>query len=153
MDWFRESTSDPTILALTLAGGNADKASTSSQSLDALIAEPESCSNAPSTDPDASMMERALCPWEWRLNRDEAREPKLISEAKCLCRRSRGQGAVADCVPIQREFPVLRRVYCDEHGNYQYVKSYETITVGCHSVMPRMSRAASAPWLLRPKEV
>lgn len=147
MEWFRESTSDPTML--TIVAQNPMKKS-STQQFDALMTEPDACSKSPSTSPDADTMDRALCPWEWKLNRDDSREPKLISEARCSCRRSRGPVA-ADCVPIEREFPVLRRVQCDENGNYQYRKSYQTITVGCHSVMPRTSRAAPLQWMLKSK--
>lgn len=66
---------------------------------------------------------RSLCPWEWRVNRDEEREPKLISEAVCLCRSARAiPGAL--CVPIRREFPVLKRVYCDRDRYVQLLSHH-----------------------------
>src|SRR3569832_2149495 len=75
------------------------------------------------------------------VNRDDERQPKLISEARCICHRARGNvGAL--CAPIQREMPVLRRLSCDAStGKYEYIRGYHTITVGCHSVVPRQRRA------------
>lgn len=102
---------------------------------------------------------------------DETREPKMISEAVCLCRRSRGASG-AFCLPIKREVtcralpfpedstftvtalsscsridlqvPVLRRVSCDtETGHWRYERASLSITVGCHSVLPRTQRATA----------
>lgn len=136
MEWYQESASK--------RSETADQRSRSKW--DRLRMEPEICRLEPSVDTDSDIMERALCPWEWKLNRDENREPKIISEAHCSCRRSRGSSS-ADCIQIQREFPVLKRVRCnDDNNSFQYLKTYETITVGCHSVMPRIRRSVPS-WL------
>uniref|UniRef100_A0A0M3IJ72 Interleukin-17 n=1 Tax=Ascaris lumbricoides TaxID=6252 RepID=A0A0M3IJ72_ASCLU len=77
----------------------------------------------------------------FRLNHDENREPKVLSEAYCLCRKSRGSSG-ALCMPIKRDIAVMKRILCDPTtGRYEYVRSLHTITVGCHSVLPRTQRA------------
>ncbi|CAJ0946298.1 unnamed protein product, partial [Mesorhabditis belari] len=99
------------------------------------------CEGTPDTGTDSSVMQRSLCPWQWRVNYDEAREPKIISEAHCICRRSRG-GSVAFCLPIKREVPILRRAACDPvTGRWEYARATIPVTVGCHSVLPRSARA------------
>ncbi|PAV57486.1 hypothetical protein WR25_23613 [Diploscapter pachys] len=52
------------------------------------VEEPKICSSSPHTEGDTSIMQRALCPWEARVNYEEARHPHIISEAMCLCRRN-----------------------------------------------------------------
>uniref|UniRef100_A0A8R1E5C1 Uncharacterized protein n=2 Tax=Caenorhabditis japonica TaxID=281687 RepID=A0A8R1E5C1_CAEJA len=104
--------------------------------------EPEICAKSPKVDGSSTVMERALCPWETRVNYQESREPKLIAESVCLCRKSRGSTG-AFCLPIVRKVPVLRRVSCDRTTNlWNYVRSTELVIVGCHSVLPRTQRAA-----------
>ncbi|CAA98268.2 Interleukin-17 [Caenorhabditis elegans] len=104
--------------------------------------EPEICEKSPKADGVTTIMERALCPWDSRVNYQESREPKLIAESVCLCRKSRGSTG-AFCMPIVRKVPILRRVSCDRStGLWNYVRSTELITVGCHSVLPRTQRAA-----------
>lgn len=160
MTWFKESTVN-TDHQLDVADEDWQRAST----MDALrVEEPPICDRLPDTSADSTIMQRSLCPWEWRsvdlfchlassaslsltdvncrINRDENREPKLLSEAFCICRKSRGStGAL--CMPIRREMPVLKRVLCDERtGRYEYVRAVQIVTVGCHSVLPRTERAA-----------
>ncbi|KAK6012680.1 hypothetical protein OSTOST_22147, partial [Ostertagia ostertagi] len=65
-------------------------------------AEPPICSRSPRAEGDTTVMQRAMCPWESRVDFDETREPKIVSEAVCLCRRSRGATG-AFCLPIKRE--------------------------------------------------
>uniref|UniRef100_A0A0N4WF46 Interleukin-17 n=1 Tax=Haemonchus placei TaxID=6290 RepID=A0A0N4WF46_HAEPC len=106
-------------------------------------AEPPICKRSPRAEGDTSVMQRAMCPWESRVDFDEAREPKIVSEAVCLCRRSRGASG-AFCLPIKREVPVLRRVSCNtDTGYWIYERSSQSITVGCHSVLPRTQRATA----------
>ncbi|CAO4379690.1 hypothetical protein L5515_008025 [Caenorhabditis briggsae] len=102
--------------------------------------EPEICGKSPRAEGSSTIMERALCPWESRVNFQESREPKLIAESVCLCRKSRGSTG-AFCMPIIRKVPILRRISCDRStGLWNYVRSTELITVGCHSVLPRTQR-------------
>ncbi|TKR61060.1 hypothetical protein L596_028224 [Steinernema carpocapsae] len=104
--------------------------------------EPQICYNSPDTSVESTVMQRSLCPWQWKLNHDENREPQILSEAFCLCRKSRGSTG-SFCMPIKREVNVLRRILCDPAtGRYEYIKAVQTITVGCHSVLPRTQRAA-----------
>uniref|UniRef100_A0A914WG90 Uncharacterized protein n=1 Tax=Plectus sambesii TaxID=2011161 RepID=A0A914WG90_9BILA len=138
MTWFKESTVN-TDHQLDIADEDWQRVN----SMDALrVEEPPICDRLPDTSADSTVMQRSLCPWEWRINRDENREPKLLSEAFCICRKSRGStGAL--CMPIRREMPVLKRVLCDERtGRYEYVRAVQIVTVGCHSVLPRSERAA-----------
>ncbi|VDN56164.1 unnamed protein product [Dracunculus medinensis] len=108
-----------------------------------MFPEPDICKKLPETGIDTSTMQRSLCPWQWRLNHDEHREPKILSEAYCLCRKSRGVSG-AFCMPIKREVAVLRRILCNPiTGHYEYVREMQTITVGCHSVLPRTQFASS----------
>lgn len=47
-------------------------------------------------------------------------------------------------MPIKRQVAVLKKLDCDEKtGLYEYVKAIQTITVGCHSVLPRSQKATS----------
>ncbi|VDN05481.1 unnamed protein product [Thelazia callipaeda] len=106
------------------------------------VPEPTFCRTDPVTGINSTVMQRSLCPWQWRLNHDDDREPKIISEAFCLCRRSRGSSG-SFCLPIKRKvkIAVLKRIRCDsETGIYEYMRALQTITVGCHSVLPRSHR-------------
>ncbi|VDM39091.1 unnamed protein product [Toxocara canis] len=106
------------------------------------LEETEICNTPPETGSETSVMQRSLCPWQWRLNHDENREPKILSEAYCLCRKSRGSSG-ALCMPIKRDVVVLKRILCDPTtGRYEYIRAVQTVTVGCHSVLPRTQRAA-----------
>ncbi|CAD6193892.1 unnamed protein product [Caenorhabditis auriculariae] len=108
-----------------------------------LLREPPICSKSPRAEGEASVMQRALCPWEAKVNYEETREPKMISESTCLCRKSRGSSG-AFCVPIIRQVAVLRRVSCDlATGQWRYTRSTQSVTVGCHSVLPRTQRTVS----------
>ncbi|WKY13741.1 hypothetical protein Q1695_004520 [Nippostrongylus brasiliensis] len=106
-------------------------------------AEPPICRRSPRAEGDTTVMQRAMCPWDSRVNFDDTREPKMIFEAVCLCRRSRGATG-AFCLPIKREVPVLRRTSCDtDTGLWRYERGSQSIIVGCHSVLPRSQRATS----------
>ncbi|KAI6188899.1 hypothetical protein M3Y98_00404200 [Aphelenchoides besseyi] len=99
------------------------------------------CEQNPATDPASTVMQRSLCPWSWKSSFDEHREPKTLTEAFCLCRKSRGSLG-AYCMPIRRQVPILRRGKCDQRTlTYTYERSVQWITVGCHSVLPRSQRA------------
>uniref|UniRef100_A0A1I8EQ49 Uncharacterized protein n=1 Tax=Wuchereria bancrofti TaxID=6293 RepID=A0A1I8EQ49_WUCBA len=114
---------------------------------------PESsfCNAKPITGINSTTMQRSLCPWQWKLNHDESREPKIISEAHCLCRRSRGTSG-SFCMPIKRQVKVavLKRIRCDPTtGYYEYTRALQTVTVGCHSVLPRSQKASPLAKLYR----
>ncbi|EJW86137.1 hypothetical protein WUBG_02952 [Wuchereria bancrofti] len=112
---------------------------------------PESsfCNAKPITGINSTTMQRSLCPWQWKLNHDESREPKIISEAHCLCRRSRGTSG-SFCMPIKRQVAVLKRIRCDPTtGYYEYTRALQTVTVGCHSVLPRSQKASPLAKLYR----
>ncbi|VDK49231.1 unnamed protein product [Anisakis simplex] len=108
------------------------------------IKEDQICESPPETGAETSIMQRSLCPWQWRLNHDNDRKPRILAEAYCLCRKSRGSSG-ALCMPIKRDVAVLRRIACDHptatRTRYQFVRAVQTITVGCHSVLPRTQRA------------
>ncbi|RCN39103.1 hypothetical protein ANCCAN_14976 [Ancylostoma caninum] len=78
--------------------------------------EPAICSKSPRAEGDTTVMQRAMCPWESRF--------------ACHC--------------ILFQVPVLRRISCDtETGHWRYERASLSITVGCHSVLPRTQRATS----------
>uniref|UniRef100_A0A8R1Y052 Uncharacterized protein n=1 Tax=Onchocerca volvulus TaxID=6282 RepID=A0A8R1Y052_ONCVO len=113
------------------------------------IPESSFCNTEPVTDINSTTMQRSLCPWQWKLNHDENREPKIISEAHCLCRHSRGSSG-SFCMPIKRQIAVLKRIRCNPTtGYYEYSRALQTITVGCHSVLPRSQKASSLTKLYR----
>ncbi|CAJ0590137.1 unnamed protein product [Cylicocyclus nassatus] len=127
--WMRES--------LDGGGGEVDEEWTPPST------EPAICSESPRAEGDTTVMQRAMCPWESRVDFDETREPKMISEAVCLCRRSRGASG-AFCLPIKREVAVLKRISCDlDTGYWRYERASLSVTVGCHSVLPRTQRATA----------
>uniref|UniRef100_A0A0N5AMB7 Interleukin-17 n=1 Tax=Syphacia muris TaxID=451379 RepID=A0A0N5AMB7_9BILA len=104
--------------------------------------ESDICNTEPETGAGTTIMERSLCPWQWRVNREEDREPKEILEAYCLCSKSRGN-SVSLCSPIMREVAVLKKIICDPGTqHYEYVRAVQTITVGCHSVLPHIELAS-----------
>uniref|UniRef100_A0A914XWA8 Uncharacterized protein n=1 Tax=Panagrolaimus superbus TaxID=310955 RepID=A0A914XWA8_9BILA len=104
--------------------------------------EPKICEIMPKGGKAATIMDRAFCPWQWRQNYDESREPKVIAEAFCLCKHARANSP-AYCIPIRHEVAVLRRSHCDPITRlYHYTKSTHTITIGCHSVFARTARAS-----------
>ncbi|KAI6233584.1 hypothetical protein M3Y99_00894200 [Aphelenchoides fujianensis] len=106
-----------------------------------LTEEAEICDQNPATDPASTVMQRSLCPWSYKSSFDEHREPKTLTEAFCLCRKSRGSLG-AYCLPIRRPMPILRRAKCDPRtATFTYERSVQWITVGCHSVLPRSQRA------------
>uniref|UniRef100_A0A914DJC3 Uncharacterized protein n=1 Tax=Acrobeloides nanus TaxID=290746 RepID=A0A914DJC3_9BILA len=84
--------------------------------------EPEICRDLPKSQSESSVMQRALCPWQWK--------------------KSRGISG-SYCMPIKREVAVLKRILCDPvTKRFEYIKSVQTITVGCHSVLPRTRNAS-----------
>uniref|UniRef100_A0A0K0EJD2 Interleukin-17 n=1 Tax=Strongyloides stercoralis TaxID=6248 RepID=A0A0K0EJD2_STRER len=107
-----------------------------------VIPEPKICSQPPENNINSSMKERSLCPYEYRINFDINREPKYIKETVCLCKKSRSHSN-SSCYPIKREMPVLKKVLCDITGErYEYVKAVQSITVGCHSALPRLHHSS-----------
>uniref|UniRef100_A0A7E4ZV83 Interleukin-17 n=1 Tax=Panagrellus redivivus TaxID=6233 RepID=A0A7E4ZV83_PANRE len=107
--------------------------------------EPDICSSWPEGDArsTASIMARSLCPWQWRQSHDDAREPKILSEAFCLCQRARTDSS-AFCMPIRHEVPILRRKHCDPvTKTYHYIKTTQSVTIGCTSLFPRSSKASA----------
>lgn len=107
-----------------------------------LNSEPKICDLRPKGGEDSSLMERALCPWQWRQNHDENREPKIIAEAFCLCKHARGNSP-AYCMSIRHEVPILKRIHCNPiTRTWHYAKSTQSITVACHSVFARHAKAS-----------
>ncbi|NXC04201.1 IL17F protein, partial [Orthonyx spaldingii] len=81
---------------------------------------------------------RSLAPWDYRLDEDPNRFPRVIADARCRlsgCASPLGQEDHGlNSVPIQQEILVLRR---EQHGclpSYRLEK--RLVTVGCTCVTP-----------------
>ncbi|NWW75685.1 IL17F protein, partial [Climacteris rufus] len=87
---------------------------------------------------------RSLAPWDYRLDEDPNRFPRVIAEARCRlsgCVGPLGQEDLSlSSVPIQQEILVLRR---EQHGclpSYRLEK--RLVTVGCTCVTPVVQHQA-----------
>ncbi|NXH55196.1 IL17F protein, partial [Rhabdornis inornatus] len=87
---------------------------------------------------------RSLSPWDYRIDEDHDRFPRLIADAECrhtLCVTPEGHlDHGLNSVPIQQEILVLRR----EHRGCQqsYMLEKKIITVGCTCVTPLVQHQA-----------
>ncbi|NWX49338.1 IL17F protein, partial [Steatornis caripensis] len=81
---------------------------------------------------------RSLAPWDYRLDEDPNRFPRVITDAKCRlsgCVNPLGQEDHSlNSVPIQQEILVLRREQRGCLPTYRLEK--KVITVGCTCVTP-----------------
>ncbi|XP_010208439.1 interleukin-17A-like [Colius striatus] len=81
---------------------------------------------------------RSLSPWNYRIDEDHNRFPRVIAEAKCrhsMCVNLDGKlDHSLNSVPIQQEILVLRREQKGCHQSYRLEK--KIITVGCTCVTP-----------------
>ncbi|NXS81843.1 IL17F protein, partial [Erpornis zantholeuca] len=81
---------------------------------------------------------RSLAPWDYRLDEDPDRFPRVIADARCRlsgCLSPLGQEDHSlNSVPIKQEILVLRR---ERHGcSPSYRLEKRVITVGCTCVTP-----------------
>ncbi|NXN27339.1 IL17F protein, partial [Nycticryphes semicollaris] len=94
------------------------------------------------TTPDISS--RSLAPWDYRIDEDHNRFPRVIADAECRhsrCVNLNGQlDHSVNSVPIKQEILVLRR---EQKGCYQtYRLEKKVITVGCTCVTPLIRHQA-----------
>ncbi|MEE6511997.1 hypothetical protein FKM82_018903 [Ascaphus truei] len=86
---------------------------------------------------------RSLAPWDYSLNVDPNRYPRVIAEANCLssaCTDSDGkENPDLTSHPIQQEIMVLRRGQKD--CNYIYTLETQLVTLGCTCTRPSVSSA------------
>uniref|UniRef100_A0A3B4A9T3 Interleukin 17c n=1 Tax=Periophthalmus magnuspinnatus TaxID=409849 RepID=A0A3B4A9T3_9GOBI len=90
---------------------------------------------------------RALSPWTYRLNRDERRFPRDISEARCLCSGCILHRAHEDrpheehgynSVPVYTHMLVLSKTPCAGQPNkYRLTKRMLRVPVACTCVVPK----------------
>ncbi|NXA96371.1 IL17F protein, partial [Melanocharis versteri] len=96
------------------------------------------------TKASADVSSRSLAPWDYRLDEDHDRFPRLIADAKCRhsqCVNPEGQlDHGLNSVPITQEILVLRREQRGCQQSYRLEK--KTITVGCTCVMPLVQHQA-----------
>lgn len=106
-----------------------------------------------------NMNDRALCPWYFLLSHDDDRYPPILATAKCKCNRcygeqdnrKKGRNAVKSrCQEIPYRHKVLKQKYdsnnnkvCDSNGKYEFVRTYETVSIGCTCVVPKKDVYAS----------
>ncbi|NWW09916.1 IL17F protein, partial [Oreocharis arfaki] len=87
---------------------------------------------------------RSLAPWDYRIDEDHDRFPRLIADAECRhsrCVNSEGQlDHSLNSVPIMQEILVLRREQRGCQQSYRLEK--KTITVGCTCVTPVIQHQA-----------
>ncbi|NXN91001.1 IL17 protein, partial [Rhinopomastus cyanomelas] len=87
---------------------------------------------------------RSLAPWDYRMDEDHNRYPRVIADAKCRhsrCVNSKGQlDHSVNSVPIKQEILVLRREQKGCHQSFQLEK--KVITVGCTCVTPLIRHQA-----------
>ncbi|NXF20573.1 IL17F protein, partial [Rhodinocichla rosea] len=94
------------------------------------------------TSPDVSS--RSLAPWDYRIDEDHDRFPRLIADAECRharCLTPEGQlDHGLNSVPITQEILVLRREQRGCQQSYRLEK--KKITVGCTCVTPLVQHQA-----------
>ncbi|XP_065488420.1 interleukin-17A-like isoform X2 [Caloenas nicobarica] len=94
------------------------------------------------TTPDVNS--RSLAPWDYRIDEDHNRFPRVIADAKCRhsrCVNLEGQlDHSLNSVPIHQEILVLRREQKGCHQSYWLEK--KIITVGCTCVTPLIRHQA-----------
>ncbi|XP_009566500.2 interleukin-17A [Cuculus canorus] len=87
---------------------------------------------------------RSLAPWDYRIDEDHHRFPRVIADAKCRharCLNSNGQlDHSLNSVPIKQEILVLQRERKGCHQSYRLEK--KIITVGCTCVTPLIQHQA-----------
>ncbi|NWU65967.1 IL17F protein, partial [Pterocles burchelli] len=87
---------------------------------------------------------RSLAPWDYRIDEDHNRFPRVIADAECRhsrCVNLDGQlDHSVNSVPIQQEILVLRREQKGCHQSYRLEK--KLITVGCTCVIPLIQHQA-----------
>ncbi|NXD55762.1 IL17F protein, partial [Corvus moneduloides] len=92
--------------------------------------------------PDVSS--RSLAPWDYRIDEDHDRFPRLIADAECRhsrCVTPEGQlDHSLNSVPIKQEILVLRREQKGCQQSYRLEK--KIITVGCTCVTPLIQHQA-----------
>nr|ACY72336.1 interleukin-17 precursor [Coturnix coturnix] len=87
---------------------------------------------------------RSLAPWDYRIDEDHNRFPRLVADAQCRhsrCVNSAGQlDHSVNSVPIKQEILVLRREPKGCQHSYRLEK--KMITVGCTCVTPLIQHQA-----------
>ncbi|NXT19865.1 IL17F protein, partial [Syrrhaptes paradoxus] len=87
---------------------------------------------------------RSLAPWDYRIDEDHNRFPRVIADAECRhsrCVNLDGQlDHSVNSVPIQQEILVLRREQKGCHQSYRLEK--KIVTVGCTCVTPLIRHQA-----------
>ncbi|NXD03946.1 IL17F protein, partial [Certhia familiaris] len=96
------------------------------------------------TKTSVDVSSRSLAPWDYRIDEDHDRFPRLIADAECrhtLCVTPEGQlDHGLNSVPIMQEILVLRREQRGCQQSYRLEK--KKITVGCTCVTPLVQHQA-----------
>ena len=91
--------------------------------------EPESCPTAASTDAEAPIHKRAVCPWSYVMEEQKDRFPRTIPVAKCKCSNCIGPDPNKTyCSKIYRQIPVLKRHECNAATKF-YIYRWKTIKI------------------------
>ncbi|NWI47116.1 IL17F protein, partial [Picathartes gymnocephalus] len=96
------------------------------------------------TKASVDVSSRSLAPWDYRIDEDHDRFPRLIADAECRhsrCLSPEGQlDHSLNSVPIRQEILVLRREQRGCQQSYRLEK--KMITVGCTCVTPLVRHQA-----------
>ncbi|NXU38420.1 IL17F protein, partial [Drymodes brunneopygia] len=96
------------------------------------------------TKASADVSSRSLAPWDYRIDEDHDRFPRLLADAECRHSRCVSPEGHLDhslnSVPITQEILVLRREQRGCQQSYRLEK--KTITVGCTCVTPLVQHQA-----------
>ncbi|KAK3084237.1 hypothetical protein FSP39_010469 [Pinctada imbricata] len=95
--------------------------------------------------------ERSLCPWDLVQDVNNNRYPHVLNFARCRCSRCLGEYGIFHCKPLTYRIPVLEKVCIA--GEYEYIKTYLDVPVGCICARPNVVRMKKGPlWrFLEPK--
>ncbi|CAI5646427.1 interleukin-17F isoform X2 [Oreochromis niloticus] len=86
---------------------------------------------------------RALSPWRYYIDRNDSRQPRDISFAKCLCK-----GCIIDghevndynSVEVWAPMLVLIKTECKDANTYRVQKMRIEVPVGCTCVRPKITK-------------
>ena len=98
------------------------------------------CPNTLPTEGDLN--ERSMCPYDFAINEEVGRFPRLLADARCKCTSCVSvdkTNAALGCERIFYNVRVLRRGKCQlEDGFYEYNEGWARIAVGCVCAQKRL---------------
>ena len=118
----------------------ADATALMNSSID--IAIDDSRCNARMTASPLYLNERSLCPWDIVQDINNNRYPQILNFARCRC--SRCADGQFECKTLSYKYPVLEKKCIN--GEYEYIKTYVDVPVGCTCSRPRVDKFKKSLW-------